>query len=201
MSGTPTPPSSGHDANTVYNSELQPCFHKEDKMVISAQWSSDYARRDEIVKLGGFTNGFSDGTPATLEIYEQGPDGTNDFTKKLTSRVQNDQVYAEWLFEYPKDVNNLPDKVVGEEYHHPEYLFDLKVGGESARSELIKFIDWIEVELITKEGKVIPSADYTAYFADGSEKKGQLDEAGKVKLEDIPPGKVHFEFPSIKYVI
>ncbi len=167
----------------------------KNKKVISAQWGSDYARRDEIVKLHGRTKGFGDGTPATLEIYEQDADGEHDFTKTLTSTVQGNRVNAEWAFEYQKDVDDLPDKVEGDEhYYYPEYFFDLKVGGKSAQSGLIRFIDWIEIELVTEEGEVVPNADYVAYFADGSEREGKLDEEGKAKLEDIPPGKVHFEF-------
>ena len=110
--------------------------------------------------------------------------------------MQGNRVNAEWAFEYQKDVDDLSDKVEGDEhYYYPEYFFDLKVGGKSAQSGLIRFIDWIEIELVTEEGQVVPNADYVAYFADGSEKTGRLDEEGKAKLEDIPPGKVHLEFP------
>ena len=167
---------------------------KEAQRVISAEWRSDYARREQIVKLHGRTRGFGDGTPATLDIYEQDIRGKRSFIKTLTSTVQDRHVDAEWFYQYEKDVGLLPDKIAGaKHYKPPEYIFDLKVGDKSAQSGLIEFIDWVDVELLDEEGKAIPNANYIAHFADGSKRRGKLDEQGKTQLKDVPPGNVHFE--------
>lgn len=177
---------------------------KEDKNkeVISAEWGQKIVTRhpepdkDEIVKLIGYTKGFSDGTPATLEIFEHDADGGHDFIRTLTSTVQNNKVNAEWKFEYVKDVDDIPDVIIdGKPHYCPEYIFDLKVEGKTARSGLLRFVDWVEVKLVTEEGKIIPNAEYIAYFSDGSEKKGKLDNEGKIMFKGIPPGKIHIEFP------
>ena len=171
-------------------------FKPQLKAVVSAEWSSEYARRDETVTLLGRTSGFGDGTPGTLHIFEHDADGNHDLTAELTATVEGDRVVAEWPFEYQKDVDDLPDKVEGDEvYHAPEYFFELVVASKSARSGLIEFKDWIEVELLDEDDNPLADTDFIAHFADGSSQQGKTDGSGKARLVDIPPGRVHLEFP------
>ena len=171
------------------------------KDVIVAYWESDYARRKEKLILKGRTIGFGDGTPATLLVYKYDLAGSHKFIKQLTGSVKKNEVEVPWQFDYPDDVAELPDKVAGDEFYAaPEYFFELKVGGKSARSGLVEFRDYIEVELVDEEGKVIPNAEYIAHFADGSKLGGMLDDEGTAKLIDVPPGNVYFSFsqPTVK---
>ncbi|MBW1803671.1 MAG: hypothetical protein JRJ85_23435, partial [Deltaproteobacteria bacterium] len=44
----------------------------------------------------------------------------------------------------------------------------------------------------------VPDEKYVAYLPDGSERKGNLDDKGIARLEDIPPGKVKIDFPDLE---
>lgn len=174
------------------------------KDVITAYWGSDYARREQSVKLQGTTVGFGDGTPATLLVYEYDLDGNHAFVERLSGTVESDRVEVEWPFEYQGDVDALASLFEGDEYYAPpEYFFELKVGGKTARSGLLQFIDSIDIELVEEETEApISNADFVAHLADGSARIGALDAAGKASLVDIPPGRVHWEFvPRRKRVV
>jgi hypothetical protein len=164
------------------------------KDVLAAHWGAPYARRREALPLVGYTTGFGDGTSATLLVYRFDPDGSHQFTTRLSGTVQRDRIETEWTFDYPDDVTELPDIVEGDEsYDAPEYFFELKVGGKTARSGLVEFVDSIEIELPEEDKEDFADLDYVVHFADGTSRRGRLED-GRVKLEDIPPGKVHWEF-------
>ena len=164
------------------------------KDVVAAHWGAPYARRGEALPLVGYTTGFGDGTSATLLVYRFDPDGSHTFTTRLSGTVQENRVETEWIFDYPDDVTELPDMFEGDEsYDAPEYFFELKVGGKTARSGLVEFVDSIEIELSEEDKEDFADLDYVVHFADGTNRRGRLED-GRVKLEDIPPGKVHWEF-------
>ena len=164
------------------------------KDVVGAHWGAPYARRGEPLPLVGYTTGFGDGTPATLLLYRFDPDGSHTFVTRLNGTVQENRVETEWTFDYPDDVTELPDMFEGDEsYDAPEYFFELKVGGKTARSGLVEFVDSIEIELSEEDKEAFADLDYVVHFADGTSRRGRFED-GRVKLEDIPPGKVHWAF-------
>jgi hypothetical protein len=168
------------------------------KDVIMAHWLGDYARRKESLMLTGRTIGFGDGTPATLLVYQYDLGGNHAFKKQLTGSVKNNEVEVGWKFDYPDDVKKIPNKLDGgEDYAAPEYFFDLKVGGKSARSGLIEFRDWFEIELVDKDNKPIAGELYRITFADGKPIEGRLDEKGVARLKDINPGSCQITFPNL----
>ncbi len=165
------------------------------KDVVSAYWITDFLRREQKAILAGTTVGFSDGTAATLMIYEFDLEGNHSFVDRVGGTVKKDQVEAEWVFDYKKDVAELPDMFEGDEFYSaPSYYFELKVGGKTAQSGLIEFRDSIEIDVTDENDDARANAVYTAYFADGSSTVGTVDANGNLKLEDIPPGNVHLEF-------
>lgn len=163
------------------------------KDVTAAYWGSPYLRRGEAARLRGHTVGFGDGTAASFLVYRYDPDGGHAFVTRLSGSVAKNRAEAEWTFEYEGDVDDLPDMVDGDEsYDPPEYYFELKVGGKSARSGLIEFVDSIEIELPEEDKETFADLDFVAHFADGTSLRGRF-ENGRVELRDIPPGKVHWE--------
>ena len=64
--------------------------------VISARWSTNTAKYEEVVKLLGKTKGFGYGTPATLKIFKKAKDGTKKLVRELSGSVHGNQVEVEW---------------------------------------------------------------------------------------------------------
>lgn len=163
--------------------------------VISAYWGSSVARREETLSLRGRTVKHPDGTPATFTIYEKVQDKPQAFITQVSGSVLRDTARAAWQFEYNKDVTKLRCIPTGDtEYFPPEYIFDLEVGGKTARSGLIEFKDWVEIKIIDKDDNSIPYKDIDVHFADGSVREVTADDKGIAILKDIPPGKVHVDF-------
>ncbi len=167
------------------------------RIITNAKWNQAEARRGDIVKLTADTKGIPDDTEVLISIYEHDQDEAHDFITKLPVRVKANKIETEWEFEYHEDVDDIPTdeemQKVGRNYNHPEYFFIARCGGAEAKSELLKFKDWIEIEFVDKEGKPLKGKEYILKLPDGSERKGKLDEKGKAKLEDIPPGDISVE--------
>ncbi|MCK5342498.1 MAG: hypothetical protein KAR20_03790, partial [Candidatus Heimdallarchaeota archaeon] len=124
-------------------------------------------------------------------------------------------IEAEWEYEYHEDTDEIPTdeemKKYGKTYNPPEYFFVIDVYGqrfgENQESNLLEFKDWIEIELKEEvkgpfggeeeEENPFANEEYVVTFADGSEQRGNLDENGMAKAEDVPPGKIKIEFPQL----
>lgn len=157
--------------------------------------------RGEIVRLSADVSGFVDGTEAKFEIYEYDQDEAHDFITKLSGKVKGKKVETLWEYEYHEDTDEIPTQEemekVGGKYSPPEYFFKVIIGGKEAKSELLEFRDWIEIELKDEAGEPVGNEDYVLHLADGQRKEGKLDENGYAKVEDIPPGKIDIEFPNV----
>ena len=70
----------------------------------------------------------------------------------------------------------------------------MKIKDSKARSDLLEFRDWIEIELIDENDNPIANEDYVLYLPNGEVRKGKLDANGYKKEENIPPGKCQLEF-------
>ena len=57
---------------------------------------------------------------------------------------------------------------------------------------------WIEIALLNEEGIAIPKAEYRLELADGSTRKGTLDDKGRIREEDIDPGTCTVCFPNLE---
>ena len=150
------------------------------------------------MKLTADVSNVYEGTEAEIQIWEYDSDGAHDFITKFPIIVKNKKIEAEWEFEYHEDTGDIPTKEESEKgYNPPEYFFRVIVAGVSADSELLKFKDWIEIELKNQFGVSIPDENFILKLPDGSERKGKLDENGFAIEKDIPPGKCVLEFPNL----
>ena len=164
----------------------------------NCEWDKKEARRGDILKLTADVSNVYEGTEAEIQIWEYDSDGAHDFITKFPIIVKNKKIEAEWEFEYHEDTDDIPIKEESEKgYNPPEYFFRVIVAGVSADSELLKFKDWIEIELKNQFGVSIPDENFILKLPDGSERKGKLDENGFAIEKDIPPGKCVLEFPNL----
>lgn len=55
--------------------------------------------------------------------------------------------------------------------------------------------DWLELELVDREGSPVAYARYELELADGSTRDGRLDAMGFARIEGIAPGSCNVRFP------
>jgi hypothetical protein len=173
--------------------------------VKSLAWDRKEARRDDVVKLTAEFKNLSDGTEATVIIYEFLPDGYQDPIASFPVVVKKNKIQLDWAYEYQDDTAEIPTqkerRQYGKNYNHPQFFFVVDFDGvrigEKQESGLLKFRDWVTIELKNQAAQPIPKEDYILHLPDGSTRKGTLNEKGKAEEKDVPPGKVSVEFPNL----
>ena len=170
--------------------------------ISNLRWSKNEAKRGDILKLTADVKGVYDGAEATIEIFEHDDDGAHDLVVSFPVLVKSQKLKAEWEFQYVEDTDDIPTHEESEKgYKNPEYFFRVSIGGVSEDSGLLKFQDWVEIQLMDAEQNPIPNEDYKIIFADGQEKSGKLDEKGKAVLKDLPPGGYKIIFQNHKHPV
>jgi uncharacterized Zn-binding protein involved in type VI secretion len=163
--------------------------------ISNAKWSKDKAEVDEKIDITAETKGFEDGTKAVIEIYKRDISGADSVVKNLESEIKGGKISASWEFKFPAgDQKKSSDYRV---YSSPEYYFIIVCGRVTARSGLLGFKDWIEIELKDENNKPVANEEYLLYFSDGTVRKGKLNSSGYTKEEKIIPGKYEVKFPNI----
>ncbi len=173
--------------------------------VTNMKWSAEEARRGDVLKLSAETDTIPEGAEVIVTIYEYDDDGAHDRIAELSSVVREKKIELEWEYEYHEDTDEIPtDEEVrryGGSYNPPEYFFTIKFAGvelgREQESGLLRFKDWIEIELKDPAGHPVPNAEYKITLPDGEEKNGTLDENGFAIERQIPPGRVRIEFANI----
>lgn len=168
----------------------------------NAKWDKTEARRGDVVKLTADAQKFADWTEVKLSIYEHDADGGHDFITELTADVQKEKIEVEWEYDYHDDTREIPTQKdlnpVAGSYRHLEYFFVAWAAGKEAKSGLLKFQDWLEIQPKDVQGRPVPNRDFVVTLADGSERRGTLDANGRARIEDVPPGPIRISFPKKK---
>lgn len=164
------------------------------------KWDKQEARRGDILKLTADIKGLADGNEAELQIWEHDADEAHDLVTKFPVTIRNNKIETEWEFQYVDDTDDIPTEEESENgYQWPEYFFRVVCAGKSVDSGLLKFKDFIELVLKDRLGVPHKNRKYVLKLPDGTEKKGSLDENGKLKMDDIPPGKIEFKLEKSKH--
>jgi hypothetical protein len=174
--------------------------------VSNRAWSAEEARRGDVLTLSADVRGLPDQTEVALVIYEYDADGVHDRIIELPGTVVSEKVEVRWEYEYQEDTDEIPTQEererYGNSYNPPEYFFTVKVDdtefGLEQDSKLLRFKDWVEIELADHDGTPMSGQKYKVTMADGSVKEGTLDDDGTARLQDIPPGKCEVEFPDLE---
>ena len=165
--------------------------------VFNAQWSKESARVGDVVKLSAETEGYEDGTPARFQIYERDIEGPDKAVVTIKTQVQTDKVEAEWKYQYIEDPEDYPREGSFESYSFPEYYFEVIVGDQKARSGLLEYKDYIEIELKDENGNPIANEEYVLYLNNGEVRRGKVDSNGYKKEENVPPGEWDIAFSNL----
>ncbi len=173
--------------------------------VTNMKWSAGEARRGDILTLSADIKGVPGGTEVKIIIYEYDRDNIHDKIAELPAIVVDEKIEVKWEYEYHEDTDEIPTdeelQNYGNSYNPPEYFFvieadGLKFGTEQ-ESGLLEFKDWVEIELIDDNDEPIPDVEYEITLPDGTKQSGKLDSEGRVKIEDVPPGKFVIKYKDL----
>jgi hypothetical protein len=172
------------------------------------KWSAKEARRGDVLTLSADIQGVRTNTEVALVIYEHDQDGAHDRITEIPALVKSKKIEAKWEYEYHEDTDEIATQEeaqrYGTGYNPPEYFFTIKLAdvelGKKQESGLLKFKDWVMIELKDKDGNAIPNKRYTINFADGTNASGTLDNSGCARHDSIPPGPYTVEFEGISGV-
>ncbi len=171
------------------------------RFIENARWDREEAGRGDIVKLMAEAKGFPDGAEVLISICEHDRDGAHDFMAKFPARVEAERIEAEWEYRYFADTDEIPTEEEmqkhGRHYNPPEYFFIASCGGIKAKSGLMEFKDWIDLEYLNAFDEPVENVRYKLFLPDGSERAGALGPDGRAHEERLPPGhiKVEYELP------
>jgi hypothetical protein len=178
-------------------------------VVKNIKWSADEARRGNQVTMSADVEKVHDGTEVIVTVYEHDRDGAHDRITELPAIVNGKKTEVTWEFEYLDATVAIPTEGELQQYdkknHYaqPEYFFTLNIGGEEygrkQESGFLRFIDRLRFRPLGESGEPFPGAEYIIYLADGTEKKGKLDDNGEAVEEDLPPGQVTIVLPKEGY--
>lgn len=165
------------------------------KGIMGAWWSISTAKVGDQVKLTANTFGIESGAKTIIRIYLKDSNSMDKLIKVIETTVDDDKIEAEWTLEVDDDLLNIQDSHRQRHgYSSPEYFFTVLVDSCTARSESLRFEDWIELELKDKDNNPVGDIGYKAFLANGEIREGKLDSNGYAKEEKIPPGRVEVTY-------
>ncbi len=161
----------------------------------NARWSTQRANVGDEVTLTAEVDGYPSGTMATFDIYKRDVSGADRLITSMQAEIQGNNVEARWTYNYPepREVN----EIISEEkrgYSSPKFYFIVRIRSLFARSDLLEYRDWIELELVNPNNQPIADKEYVLYLPNGEVRRGNLDSNGFKREEDIPPGKCKVRF-------
>ena len=166
--------------------------------VYNARWSKANARVGEKVKLSADAEGFSGSQEGVFQIFRRDISQADVLIDEVPAPVRSNKLEAEW--EYPaakKTKEARPGGASSAAYSAPEYYFEAVAGPCRARSALLFFEDYIELNVKDQDGKALANEEYVLHLPDGSIRKGKLDGQGHKKEEKVPAGRYTLKFPNL----
>ncbi len=172
------------------------------------EWDRKIVHRGEIAKATiEFADGVTDGTMATMSIYEYSPEGYHTKVLRQPMIVENSKLELNWEFDY-KDVDKIPTQAElepkGRSYAPPKFFFVADINGvrvgEDLMGGLLEFRDEIKLCLKDTNGEPIVNEELDIYLADGKVLTGTLNENGEASFEDTAPGPYSILFKKISSV-
>ncbi len=169
----------------------------EIKAITRTDWSKRSARDGETVKLQIETAGIDDGAPAHIEVFERDTHHPDRKIEQLTDlAISAGKIEHDWHYEWQDEDEDETQQARGtQQYFNPSFYFTVRVDGCEARSNILEYADFIELNLRDDNDEPVANANYRVFLSSGEVREGQLDGNGYVKLENVPAGPWNVEFP------
>lgn len=166
--------------------------------ITSAVWSPVKARNGETVKMTAETSGVEDGIELTFRIYKRDANRADLLSHELTHVVQQGKAEPEWAYtdteEEDDNVDSQSDEA--EEFSAPSFYYTVSGEGLFARSGLLDYKDYVEIELLDEDGSPMKDEPYIIRFSNGEVREGNLDANGQAKEENAPAASHRITFPN-----
>jgi hypothetical protein len=168
--------------------------------IASARWSVSKAKVGDKVKLSAQSFGIESGAKAIMAIFMKDSGSPDKLVQTLHTQVRNDKIEEEWVFEVGEEhLAFQDDKKKHGGYSSPEYYFVASAENCSARSDFLRYEDFIELKLRDEDDKPVKNIGYRIFLPNGDIREGKLDSDGYAKEENIPPGRVEVVFDDAPY--
>jgi len=165
------------------------------KAITKAEWSEKEVAVGDSVKMLVETAGIKSGTKATLEIFVRDANFADKPLETIETKVSGDKIEEEWEFQIGDAYLKIQDeKNQRGGYSSPSFYFRVTADGIIARSGILDYKDYIELELKDEDNKPVKGAGYKLFLPNGGIREGTLDNNGYAKEEKIPPGQVKVSF-------
>jgi len=159
--------------------------------ITGAKWSQASAMVGDKVKLIVETIGVEDGEEATLHIIIKDANFADRELDVLSSKVQSDKIEEEWELRVAEPLDNIQKgKETKGRYSSPKYYFRVEVAGIAARSGILDYKDWLDLEFKDDEGNPLANKTYKLLLPSGQVRTGKLDGSGCARVENLPPGRI-----------
>ncbi len=140
--------------------------------------------------------GVDDNAKATFEIWERDINRADRAIKTISDvAISDGKAEAEWQYEWTDEEEADSQQSGSNKYSQPSYYFTVKMDDCQARSAILGYKDFVEIEAEDAEGNPLKGDTYRVYLANGEVREGKLDGKGYAKIENVPPGKWDVEFP------
>lgn len=160
----------------------------------NAKWYKEIAKIGEKVKLTAESEGFDDGTVATIQIYKKDINEADSVVKTVEEKISGSKIEVELENKFEDEKSNSSSK----KYSSACYYFEVFVGQCKTRSGLLFNEDFIELELKDSDGNAKANEEFILYLPNGKVENGKLDANGYKKIEKIPAGRYSVKFPNLK---
>ncbi|RKX26057.1 MAG: hypothetical protein DRP45_04520 [Candidatus Zixiibacteriota bacterium] len=163
--------------------------------ILDAQWSVKEAKVGDKVKITAKTTGIKSGESVAIQVFVKDANFADRLFDSLEAKVQSNKIEIDWELKVDEKLEEHADYKEGlGRYSVPFYFFVVHVSDLRQTSGLLKYQDWMELELTDEDGEAIGGTQYTLYLPSGETRTGKLDSDGYAKVEQIPPGKVNVTY-------
>ncbi len=172
------------------------------KSLFNANWSKDKAKIGDKVKLSVESEGIDDGEKISFTIWKRDFNTADVLVETIDTSIKGNKASTDWEYAPNKDAGEKKSSNATEEnfkYSSPEFYFNVLVEPNlTARSGLLYYEDFLEIELLDTEGnKPVKNEEYIIYLSNGEVRKGKLDGSGYKKEEKLPGGVYNVSFPKL----
>jgi uncharacterized Zn-binding protein involved in type VI secretion len=160
------------------------------RAITKAAWSAREAAVGDRVKLQVETVGVKSGEKAVFQIFVKDANFADHLFETIEAKIDGEKIEAEWELAVDEKLFKIQDRRDGRNYSCPYFYFVVETAGLKQRSGLMKYKDWMELELKDADGKAIGGATYRVFSPNGLVRTGTLDGNGYAKVENLPPGRL-----------
>lgn len=158
------------------------------KAITKADWSTKTAEVGEKVKIQVETAGFEDEQEALLNIFVRDIGFADRLYRTLEAQVKGNKIEVEWELQIDQELLDMQRSK--QKYSSPTFYFSAIVDQCTANSNILRYKDWVEINLKDKDGNVLKDQKIKVQLSNGEIRETNTDNQGKAKLENVPPGQV-----------